>query len=101
MQSKGEIVMGTYNVVILRVQRVQQTRRTPSASKDHDCLLSGVVWLLGAGSTVLVSDIVEETACGDNGEKSDATGCLQDALPARRAWRRWGRRLKVQFRVIL
>ena len=75
--------MSTHHIVVLRIQRVQQTRCTPTAAADHKRLLGRVVRELGAGRLVLLGIVVERTTTGE-GDEGDATSDLEETLPERR-----------------
>lgn len=62
--------MQTYNVVISRVERVQQTRRAPTAPKDNQRLPAWVVRKLRPRCTILVGELYQKAPAPATSVKS-------------------------------
>lgn len=75
--------MQTYDVVISRVERVQQTRRAPTASKDDQRLLAWVVRELRTRCAILVGDVPESPCASHEREERDFARGGKETLPSR------------------
>lgn len=91
-QSNERLCACTHHIVVDRVQRVQETRRTPSTATDNKGLLRRVVRELRPWRLVLLRKVVERASASESDESDGARG-LQEALPE--GGFEWGRGLDV------
>ena len=75
----------TYDVVVCRVEFLEETSSTPATSEDNQSLLCRVMWKLGAWCTFLMNDIIETRPSKDHGADCESADCLKGPSPSRNA----------------
>ena len=78
----GEICRCTYDVVVCRVEFLEETGGTPATSEDDEGLLRWIMWKLRARCTFLMSDIIETRPGKDYGADGDPADCLKGSSPS-------------------
>lgn len=73
----------TYDVVVCRVDFLEETGGTPATSEDDQSLLCRIVWKLESRSTFLMSDIIETSPSKDHGANGESADRLESPSPSR------------------
>ena len=73
----------TYDVVLRRVELLEETGGAPTTPEDNQSLLCWIVRKLWARSAFLVGDIVEASPGDDHGADSQSADCLESSSPPR------------------
>lgn len=81
----------TYDIVICSIQALQEACRAPASPENNYGLLRGIVRKLWTRVLVQLSDVVKDTASGDDGDEGNATECLEELAPSGNLWLRWGK----------
>jgi len=73
----------THDVVLCRIEFLEETGGAPTTPKDDQSLLCWVMRKLGARSAFLMSDIIEASPGDDHGTDSQSADCLESSSPPR------------------
>lgn len=66
----------TYDIVIRGIQALQETCRAPTSSENDNSLFRGIIGKLRSGMFIRLCNVVEDTASGDNSDKSNTAESL-------------------------